>query len=123
MSGISISRMTKIGIELGHLFERDPARGGRAGDFDVGLCLEFFRDDSPDDDRIVHDEHANLLHDFYSSKAPSSESLATSTSGVNGFITYSLAPAVIARCTCSLSVSVVTMTIRTASQARSRRTA
>ena len=49
-------------------------------------------------------------------------SLAISTSRVNGFITYSFAPAAIARFICSLSVSVVTMMMRTESKDLSART-
>ena len=51
----------------------------------------------------------------YSPNTSSMLSFATRTSLLNGFMTYSLAPAASARRTCSLSVSVVTITIRSAS--------
>ena len=48
-----------------------PPVGGRADDLHVRLRRKLFRDDPPHDERIVHDEHANLLHSAYSLKASS----------------------------------------------------
>ena len=52
----------QIRVELRRLVEGDPSRSRGTDDVDVGLRLQFFRDDLPDDERIVHHQHANLFH-------------------------------------------------------------
>ena len=54
----------QIRLQLCHLGQRDPAGRRRTDYFQVGLSREFFRDDSPDDDRIIDDEYANFRHSF-----------------------------------------------------------
>ena len=104
----------QVRAQLGQLGQGDPAVGGGADHFQLGVAGKFLGHHAAVDDGVIDDQDADLGHALLPEDVQQAE-LRDQDILVKGFHDVLVGAGVHARETCSLSVSVVTMTMRSPS--------
>ncbi len=107
-----------IRVALRDLLQGDSAVGGRTHHLDLRVGGQHVAHQAANDDGVIDDEHPDPPQTDAPCELgrPRICSLASIADLVNGFMTYSWAPASIARTICAISVSVVTIIRRTSAR-------
>ena len=86
----------QVRAQLRQLGQGDPAVGGGADHLQRGVAGEFLGHQAAEDDGVIDDQDADLRHALLPEDVQQAE-LRDQDSLLNGFMTYSLAPAFSAR--------------------------